>query len=214
LFIALTQSPQAAANAAFIMPASIALLSVFLLGYIALARYGLAKAIIGALVIWFACNALLVNLHINKYSTVIVIYLGLLLSVHCLLRYVNVKSVKPRHVHYTVNMLLIRGLFGGTVIALSVIAAKLGGPLLGGIFASFPAVTLPTLIIVHRSQGYEYTSALSKGLIQNGIINLGIYVIVAHYVYSITNNTLLGTLIAVGSSIIVTLLLWKKNQAS
>ncbi len=61
----------------------------------------------------------------------------------------KISSQDKLQVSYPPSQLIWRALFGGAVIALAVFMGKLGGPLLGGIFGSFPAMFLSTLVITY-----------------------------------------------------------------
>jgi hypothetical protein len=66
---------------------------------------------------------------------------------------------------------LLRGLVSGLIITLAVAFAKLGGPLLGGVFASFPAVFLSTMILTYFAQDRVFSVSVMKTLMLSGTIN-------------------------------------------
>ena len=77
----------------------------------------------------------------------------------------KIKSQGKKKTRKSIKQMLFRGLISGSVIAFAVFIARVSGPILGGVFASFPAMTVALIIITHISHGAEYTSALLKNFI-------------------------------------------------
>ena len=73
---------------------------------------------------------------------------------------------------------------------------KLGGPLLGGIFGSFPAMFLSTLVITSHIGGAAYSRPVGKSLLVSGLINVPLYEIMVRYLYP-SVGLAMGTTIAV-----------------
>ena len=69
------------------------------------------------------------------------------------------------------------------MIAFAVFMGKIGGPVYGGIFATFPAMFLSTLVITYRAGGAEFSRAVAKSLFVSGIINVVLYAIAVRYLY-------------------------------
>ena len=61
--------------------------------------------------------------------------------------------------------LWIKAIMTGTVIGAIVIISKLAGPKWGGIFATFPALTISTILITVRSGGVEFTRLIAKNVL-------------------------------------------------
>ena len=95
----------------------------------------------------------------------------------------KIASQERLDVRYTVVQIALRALFGGAVIAFAVLMGKLGGPVLGGVFATFPAVFLSTLIITYRTGGASFSRAVTKALMVSGTISVGLYAILVRYLY-------------------------------
>jgi uncharacterized membrane protein (GlpM family) len=100
-----------------------------------------------------------------------------------------------------------RGLFGGFMIAFAVFISKIGGPLLGGIFAVFPAVFIATLIICYKSQGLDFVRALSKTMFISGMITIFVYGVSVRYFYDLVGIAW-GTGISYGIAMIFAYILY------
>jgi len=80
-----------------------------------------------------------------------------------------------------------------------VLASKFLNPLFGGVLASFPAVFVSTLIILHNSRGAKVSIGLAKSLLISGFINVISYIIAIRFFYvsiGIYWGTLIGLLIS------------------
>jgi uncharacterized membrane protein (GlpM family) len=196
LFIGLTQSPQAAADATTVMPLAQGLNGLFVLTFMHFIPRGLRLGLLAALLLWFVQSSLLYLLDIQRFW---VSLLGcLLLLVFCYLNVENkmkIPSQSKLMISYPPSQLIWRALFGGGVIALAVLMGKIGGPLLGGIFGSFPAMFLSTLVITYNSGGSGFSRSTGKSLLVSGLINVPLYEIMVRILYP-TVGLGLGTVLA------------------
>jgi hypothetical protein len=156
----------------------------FIVAYLLMVRRGLLAGLGSGLVVWLVLASLLVARGIQ--SLWLSIFGWLVLGVVCILwvdKGMRVASQGRQAVAYMPWQIGGRALFGGTVIALAVLAGKLGGPLLGGIFATFPAMFISTLAITYRTGGVEFSRAVAKTLMVSGLVNVPIYALVVRVTY-------------------------------
>jgi uncharacterized membrane protein (GlpM family) len=183
-FIGYSQSPSIAAQATTIMPFAQGLNGIFVLCFMLLTQWGLGLAITGSLAIWLIQSTILYLLHIQLFWISLLGWLFLLLAcILVLLKWWNIPSTIKLKVSYPGSQFVWRGLFGGAVIALAVLIGKLGGPLPAGIFGSFPAIFLSTLVITYHTGGSEFSRSVGKSLLISGLINVPLYEIVVRYLY-------------------------------
>jgi hypothetical protein len=64
-----------------------------------------------------------------------------------------------------------------------VLLSQIGGPILGGIAAAFPAVFTSTLIILNSSRGLEFSRAMTKPLAFSGILTIIPFCVAVRYLY-------------------------------
>ena len=196
-FIGITQTPHIASQATTIMPFSQGFNGIFIIMYTLFAKRGLVPGIFTALLAWFLLATIVVSSGIENFFVSVVGWLFLFIGCYIILEnYMNITSQPKIAVHYSALQILLRALFGGTVIAFAVLMGKLGGPIYGGIFATFPAMFIATLIITHRSRGYKFSQAVAKALMVSGVLNVALYAIFVRYVYLWT-GLLAGTAIAI-----------------
>jgi len=203
LFIGFTQSPQVAAQATTVMPLAQGLNGLFVLTFILLIRRGLWSGLLSASVVWFIQSTLLYLLDIHTFWISLIGWLLLFLFCYGVLeKWMKISSLEKLQVSYPPSQLIWRALFGGAVIALAVFMGKLGGPLLGGIFGSFPAMFLSTLVITYTSGGPDFSRSVGKSLLISGLINVPLYEIVVRFLYPAVGlglGTVLGLLFSLGT---------------
>jgi uncharacterized membrane protein (GlpM family) len=203
LFIGITQSPEVAAQSTTVMPLAQGLNGLFVLTFMQLIRRGLPIALVGSLPVWFAFAAILYLLDIHSFLVSLIGWLVLLgLCFIVLEKWMVISSHARLEISYPPSQLVWRALFGGSVISLAVFMGKLGGPLLGGIFGSFPAMFLSTLVITAHMGGAGFCRAVGKSLLISGLINVPLYEIMVRYLYPSIGlgwGTLLALLGSLGS---------------
>ncbi len=161
-----------------------------------LIQHGLWRSLLGALLVWLIQSTLLFFLDIHSFLVSVVGWLGLLCFCYQVLeKWMKLPSQGKLSVTYPPSQLIWRALFGGAMIVLAVFMGKLGGPLPGGIFGSFPAMFLSTLVITYRSGGVDFSRSVGKSLLISGLINVPLYEIVVRYLYPAI-GLIPGTIIA------------------
>ena len=202
LFIGYTQSPQVAAQATTVMPLAQGLNGLFILTFMLLIQHGLWRCLSGVILVWLIQSSLLYWLDIHTFWISLIGWLVLFFFCYVVLeKWLKVPSSSRQEVAYPASQLIWRAGFGGTMIALAVFMGKLGGPLTGGIFGSFPAMFLSTLVITYRSGGADFSRSVGKSLLISGLINVPLYEITVRVLYP-TVGLVPGTLIAIGFSMV------------
>jgi uncharacterized membrane protein (GlpM family) len=197
LFIGLTQSPSAAIQATTIIPLSQGLNGVFILVYLLGVPFGLAAGLIGALSAWFLLASLLIVSGIDSFALSVGAWILLVPGCYLTVEHgMRIPSKGNLKVNYSPGQISLRALFGGAVIALAVWVSKVGGPLYGGVFTTFPAMFVSTLAITYRSGGTVFSRAVAKSIMISGLINVVLYAIAVRYLYA-WFGLLAGTLLAV-----------------
>jgi hypothetical protein len=197
LFIGYTQSPLLAAQATTVMPLAQGLNGLFILAFMLLIPRGLKLALPVSLLVWFGLAVFLYLLDLQSFLISIIGWLVLFTFCYIVLeRWMEIASRGKQAYVYPPSQLIWRALFGGAVISFAVLMGKLGGPLLGGIFGSFPAMFLSTLVITSHIGGAAYSKPVGKSLLVSGLINVPLYEIMVRYLYP-REGLILGTTIAV-----------------
>ena len=187
LFVGLIQGSDAATLAAGTVPTAFAINGPFLICFCLLANKGLIAALTGALSVWFCLSYLLVRLGAPGLFTGIVIWLVTLLTTYWIFENrLDIQSYSRGPATPTRNQMVFRAGLTGFVVSTGVFLSKLGGPLFGGIAATFPAVFLSTLIISHLSGGADYARGLAKAMMLSGFINVVSYGVGAYFLFPIT----------------------------
>jgi uncharacterized membrane protein (GlpM family) len=184
LFIGITQSAEVAAQATTVMPLAQGLNGLFVLSFMVLIRRGLPAALAGALPIWFGFAGILYLLNIQSFLVSIAGWLILLgFCTIVLEKWMIIPPHGKLALTYPPTQLVWRAVFGGSVISFAVIMGKAGGPMVGGIFGSFPAMFLSTLVITAHMGGADFCRSVGKALLISGLVNVPIYEILVRYLY-------------------------------
>jgi len=196
LFIGLNQSPEIAVDATVVFPLIFAVTNTFLLFFVFFSKKGFLIGIGTSLIIWLVSSALILFSGFKDFY--ISLLFGLIISIltyFLFTRKINLQPFTGKKNLYTKKEIFLRGLGAGVVVAVSVFLSQIGGPVLGGVAAAFPAVFTSTLIILNKSKGLEFTRSMSKPLVFSGIFTVIPYSIVVHYSYPVV-GVWFGTLIA------------------
>lgn len=195
-FIGWTQSPVIAVDATTIIPAIGAVNALFLVVYISLVRTNFFLALGSSFLVWSGLSLFLVLINFSDFLLSIIIYvIVVFLSFFLIEKGIKVKSEPGGKLKSTLQTLFFRGLFCGTIIFLAVILGKIGGPLLGGMFAMFPAMFTGTLLITYISHGSLFSSAMMKVALLSAS-SVVLYAILVRYSY-IPFGLFLGTLVSI-----------------
>jgi uncharacterized membrane protein (GlpM family) len=183
-FIAINQSTNAAVEATTVFPLAFGVTSAYLFFYAFFAQKGFGKGIGVSLLIWFALSGVIVALGVKDFAVSLVA--GALISVliyYGFTKTLKLQNLKAESKFYRMRDVALRGVGAGFLVAMSVLLSQIGGPILGGIAAAFPAVFTSTLIILNRSRGTEFSRAMTKPLVLSGILTIIPFCIAVRYLY-------------------------------
>ena len=184
LFIGVNQSANAAVQVTVIFPLAFSFTCAFLLFYAFFAKRGFRIGLSFSLLIWFAISALIAISNVKNFVFSLVIgVLVLAVTFYVFAERISLKVYPSEKRHYTGVQHLGRGLLAGAIVLLAVAASQIGGPVLGGIFSSFPAVFTSTLYVVNKSSGIDFSRSMTKPLAVSSILTVIPYCIAVRYLY-------------------------------
>jgi uncharacterized membrane protein (GlpM family) len=200
-FIGLSQGAQTAIQSTIVIPLAFAVNGPFMLVYAFLSKRGLWQSMLTALGVWFVLSYLIIVFPLHNFIIGLVIcILVLISSIYIFESRFNAVSSLGQKTVYKKAQLFFRALFAGLIIGAAVFASRFFSPIVGGILASFPAVFVSTLLILHYNRGAEVAVGLAKSLLVSGFINVITYVIAVHYFYNslgINQGTLMALIISI-----------------
>jgi len=214
LFIGWVISPQAAAEATTLTPLIGGIIAISMLAYLFLLGSNFWLAFLGSLAAWLILSLGVYFSGFRDFSLSMAVYLVILASSYIILeKGFRIRSEASRPVRYTIPMLIGRGLFSGSVVAFALLISKAGGPLLGGVFAFFPAVFLGTLIITYLKHGPGFSASVMKVAILGSASTVAFAAVVRYSFVplGIWLGTLLGILVSVGVTYLIFIFV-KKNM--
>jgi hypothetical protein len=196
-FIGFTQSPEVASAATTVFPIAMGISGLFLVVFAWLANRGFMLALLTAMVIWFILSVVVLIIRPEGFVLNLVVYAVVMVFAFFLLeKRLRVRSVPQEKAGFSGKHLVARSMFGGVVIMMTVVIAKSGGAVLGGIFTAFPAMYISTLTTVYKVNGIGFSKAMTKPLMVTGVITLAVYAIALRYSY-LSTGLYIGTLISV-----------------
>lgn len=100
--------------------------------------------------------------------------------------------------------LLTRAAGAGTIVGLSVVLARVAGPVLGGLASVFPSGWITTMVILTTSHGPEFTGATVRVMVAGSVapVLFGVVVALAYPMWGVW----LGTAAAIGVAMVASLL--------
>lgn len=182
-FIGWTQNPQASMEATTLIPAIVGVGCIFVITYISFVKQNIWLAMGAAIFVWGVAAYSLITLHITSFVVSLVIFCVLFACAYFFVtRIVTITSSRGNTIIYSPKILLVRGIMSGTIIAVAVILAKVGGPVMGGVMSAFPVMAISTLLITYFAHGPSFSTSVAK----SGMfawLSIIIFIIVARYSY-------------------------------
>jgi len=201
LFIALTKGAEFASAATHTVPLGMILSTLFLFTFLLLLPKGLWIAVAGSLLTY-------VTLAIGASHFEWITRLGWtivygLVAITCWIlaeKKLKIVSAKPIERRYNLSQILIRAAFAGSVVGSSVLIAQYGSPFWTGIFSTFPAVMLSSMVILTITAGAAFARGLGKIMLlaSTNIVVYGYLIGIFYPTIGIVAGTLLAFMVAAG----------------
>ncbi len=185
-FIGINQSSAAAVQATTVFPLAFGITSAYLFFYAFFAQKGFSRGITFSLALWFVFSGLIVASGLKDFAVCLVA--GAAISVLTYLAFAKKLKLTKQTGEtrdYRLRDVVLRGVGAGSLVLLSVVLSQIGGPVLGGIAAAFPAVFTSTLVILNRSRGTEFSRSVTKPLVLSGILTIIPFCVAVRYLYPI-----------------------------
>jgi hypothetical protein len=207
-FIGYTQTPQAASQAASLMPAAVGGSLIFVVVYVALCkRIGYKLSLLTASVVWLTISLPLAYYRFENINIATFFFILVWLITLRFMQGQNIDPKTPEKMSYTVGQKIARSFFSGAIVASAVVISSMFGPLWGGALAAFPAMFLGTFIILCRSQGCEYSTAFARNT-PLGLFGVIPYLWGVHFLYPVY-GLIVGTLASYLLSFVATAAVYK-----
>ncbi len=195
-FIGINQSSTAAVQATTVFPLAFGITTAYLFFYSFFAKKSFSRGIIISMIIWFALSGLVVASGLNDFA--LSLAGGIVISsftYYCFTKKIKLQNFRGEKRDYKISEVVLRGVGAGSLVLLSVFLSQIGGPVLGGIAAAFPAVFTSTLIIVNKTMGTEFSRSITKPLVLSGILTIIPFSTAVRFLYP-SFGIWFGTLVA------------------
>ena len=195
-FIGINQSSATAVQATTVFPLAFGITSAYLFFFAFFAQKGFSRGISVSLFIWFAFSSLIVASGLRDFGLSLVGGAAIsVLTYYSFTKKLKLQNLKGEMRVYKIREVVLRGVGAGSLVLISVLLSQIGGPVLGGIAAAFPAVFTSTLIILNKSRGTEFSRAVTKPLVLSGILTIIPFSVAVRYLYP-SLGIWLGTLVS------------------
>lgn len=195
VFVALVQDARFAAGATDAVPIGMLIDTLFLLVFILLVKSGLVIAVIVSLSTWGVMAYLAQKIHSTNMAVNIFFYFIIAAAAYILLEYVAcIPALEKSRKKYTPGSFLIRVLFAGSVVAGTTIISSFAGTYWVGLFSTFPAVMLSSMVILTVNQGADFARATGKIMVLSST-NIIIYALGVSLTYP-TIGVIFGTILS------------------
>lgn len=181
-FIAWTEGGQVAYGATTVFPLAFAVNALFFLSYVLAAKKGPSFGLAAAVLSWFIAQAVLVVASPDSFGFALGAWALIVTGATWLLTgplHVPA-SGRVRHDHLPLQV-LGRAVFGGLMVGVAVAVSRYGGPVWGGVFSTFPAVNISTLIITSRTAGASFSRAIVTPLLISSEVNCVAFAVAFRY---------------------------------
>jgi len=200
IFIAFIQGTQFVKQAVPGIPIGMLIDTLFLLVFVILLKYSLLLSIIGSLLIWFVLAILAAFIEYDQLIPNIIFYLLVTITSFIILeRVFKIPSQSKSSKKYSWKQILLRAIFAGGVVASVVFISRIFNPFAVGVFSTFPAVLLSTMVILAINQSREFAQATGKVLVISStnivVYSLGVYW--SYPRYGIILGTIMSFILAV-----------------
>jgi len=200
LFIGIVQSPEFVVQATDVIPLVMGYNCLFLVVFVFLSRYGFPAGLGGAFAMWIVFSLAVIVLDFRHFGIGLAIFLIFFVGSYLILeKGFSLPSISGIKIRFTPFQIAARALFSGLVIGGVIFLSKVSGPLIGGLFAVFPAIFTSTIVITSLSRGVAFTRSLIKPLMVSAMINVMAYVIAVRLFYPVW-GLVLGTMAALAVS--------------
>ena len=195
LFVAISNGTTYTVESIPGIPIGMAINTLFLFIFVLTLKFGLVLSTIISLTAWLASayTASLMSLNNLWYNCLIYV----LLTVVCFLileKVAHIPSAKKSTKKYTKLQLAIRAVFAGGIVAAVIVSSKFLSPYVFGIFSTFPAVLLSTMVILVINQDQKFAQATGKILILSSS-NIVVYAVVVYFTFN-TYGFIWGTVVS------------------
>jgi len=195
IFVAIVNDINFVVDTVPAVPVGMGIDTIFLFAFIILLRYGVSIAAAVSLLVWFllallATTANFDNLWINTILYFAVTFIAFML----LEKVIKIPSVPKSDKKYSTIQIIIRMIFAGVVVASVIVISKFFSPYVVGIFSTFPAVLLSSMVILALNQNTKFAQATGKIMVLSST-NIVVYSIAVYFTFPLF-GLVIGTIIS------------------
>ncbi len=208
-FIGWTQSTSAAVEATTALPLALGFTAAFPLVYAVFAKGGRFRFALSASLAFWGGSSFVLSLVALTIGADFEVSLVGFFVISALAYYFLARGRRPRIPGRVVRLApfdwVWRFVLAGGIVATAVLLSGTLGPLVGGVFSSFPAIITSTIFIVRRVEGVEASLGIATPVMVSTVFTIVPYTAVVRYTFPILGilpGTLTGYAVAIPLSFV------------
>jgi len=208
MFIGLTLGLNPALVTAKIVPLSSGLYCFFFVTYLIQTKKGFLNGFIKSLVVWFTFAFIASRFSsTNLLTSTLIGFTFIAATIWWVEKNIQIDD---QHIPKKIkgSPLWVKASLTGLVISSVVFISKLAGPIWGGIFATFPALTISTILVTIKSGGLEFTRLIAKNILISTTTTISLFAIFSYFFYPMF-GVIAGTIIAYIALLIISIPLYR-----
>lgn len=182
------------------VPLGMAIDTIFLFVFVILLRYSVTLSALVSLSVWFILALLATLTNFNHLLINILVYFCITILAFILLeKFIKIPSMPKSDKKYSTIQIIIRMIFAGAVVATVIVISKFFSPFIVGIFSTFPAVLLSSMVILALNQNKQFAQATGKIMVLSST-NIVVYSISVYFTFpllGLVTGTIISFIIAV-----------------
>jgi len=177
------------------VPLGMAINTIFLFVFVILLRYSVTLSALVSLSVWLILAFIATLTNFDNLLINIIVYFAITFSAFILLeKFVKIPSMPKSDKKYSTQQIIIRMIFAGSVVASVIMISKFFSPFIVGIFSTFPAVLLSSMVILALNQNKKFAQATGKIMVLSST-NIVIYAVAVYFTFPLF-GLVIGTIIS------------------
>ena len=205
VFIAISQSASVAVNATTIFPIVYGFTALMLAVYYIISyRYGFSSGLILSICLWLGLSLATVASGVDIAEASVGYLLLFAISIYLFSLVPGGRAGIRGNGGTASAHLVLRAAFSGAMVAVTVLASNVAGPVLGGALAAFPSSFIASIVILNEMNGPEFARSSAKPMMLSGMLTSVAYCFSVRLLYvpfGVVSGTIASFAIAIAVSV-------------
>jgi len=206
LLIGVFVSAEAAQTASISALVALSFFGIFACIYVRFHKQSIWVSLPLAILGWLIAASIFNAFKIDTYWMALAIFLCVVIGSLGFLRFQDTPASFSSDVAKPKWSYVLRFMLGGLTVSGAYLLSVVAGERVGGIWASFPALAISSVIILNHLEGKAFTASFIKNVFSSAAVNCGIYISGVYFTY-VAFGVLWGTIMTAAITICSTAVL-------